>query len=89
MEELLKALAPLGVGGVLAGFIFWFNRKDANAHAEDWRGQSEMLLQVVKENTASNTSLQATTAALNAVIIGLQHDMTAREEWWRTHFPRV
>lgn len=87
--DLLKYLAPLGVGGVLAAFIFFYNRKDANAHAEAWRGQSEMLMQIVKENTASNTNLQATTAALNSVITGLQRDMAGREEWWRSHFPRV
>lgn len=89
MEELLKALAPLGVGGVLAGFIFWFNRKDANDHAKAWQGQTEILLQVVKENTASNVTLQNTTASLNLTICGLQRDMSAREEWWRTHFPHV
>lgn len=87
--DFVKFLATMGVGGIIAGLIFFFYRKDANSHAEAWQGQSEMLLQVVKENTASNTSLQATTAALNTVITGLQRDMTAREEWWRTHFPRV
>jgi hypothetical protein len=94
--DLLKYLAPLGVGGILAAFIFWFNRKDSNDNAKKiaeyaaaWQGQSQLLLQVVKENTASNTSLQATTAALQSVITGLQRDMAEREAWWRGHFPRA
>lgn len=53
----LEFLAPLGVGGILAGVIFWFYRKDANAWQESWKGQSVILVQVVKENTAAITAL--------------------------------
>lgn len=28
MEELLKLLSPFGIGGILAGFIFWYYRQD-------------------------------------------------------------
>ena len=28
MEDLIKVLSPLGVGGVLAGLMFWFYRQD-------------------------------------------------------------
>ena len=28
MEELLKLLSPMGVGGILAGMMFWFYRQD-------------------------------------------------------------
>jgi hypothetical protein len=86
--EFVKFLATMGTGGIIAGLVFFFYRKDSLDHAKTWQGQSEMLLQVVKENTASNTSLQATTAALNGVILGLQRDMAAREVWWRDHFPK-
>lgn len=87
--EFLKYFATLGVGGVLAGFIFWFYRKDSNEHAKAWQGQSEMLVQVVRENTAAITSLQATTTSLQGAIGGLQKEMSERESWWRSHFPRV
>ena len=55
--EMFKMLAPLGVGGVLAAIIFGMYRKDAREWQESWKGQSQMLLQVVKENTAAVTSL--------------------------------
>lgn len=55
--ETLKALAALGVGGILAGTIFMIYRKDSIQWQEAWKGQSAMLLQVVKENTAAVTAL--------------------------------
>ena len=63
--EFLKWLATLGVGGVLAGFIFHFYRKDVRAYTEQWRGQSELLVTVVKENTSSNTKLVTVIDALH------------------------
>lgn len=55
--EMFKMLAPLGVGGVLAAIIFGMYRKDAREWQESWKGQSQMLLQVVKENTGAITAL--------------------------------
>lgn len=50
-------LATLGVGGVLAGVMFMFYRKDVRQFTELWKVQSEMLMVVVKENTSSNVTL--------------------------------
>ena len=58
-QETLKLLAPLGVGGILAGIMFVIYRKDAIQWQEAWKGQSQMLVQVVKENTAAVTALIA------------------------------
>lgn len=55
--EALKWLASLGVGGVIAGGMFLVYRKDALAWQQAWKGQSEMLVQVIKENTAAITEL--------------------------------
>ncbi len=55
--DTLKWLASLGVGGVLAGGMFLVYRKDMKVNSEAWRGQSEMLMVVVKENTAAITAL--------------------------------
>jgi hypothetical protein len=49
----------LGVGGVLAAFMFVFYRKDLQQYTELWKLMSEQLTNVVKENTASNTRLIA------------------------------
>lgn len=53
--EFIKWLATLGVGGVLAGFMFAFYRKDVKTYTLMWQGQSEQLITVVKENTKAIT----------------------------------
>lgn len=55
--DLMKTLASLGVGGLLGGFIFMTYRKDSLSWQAAWKGQSEALLQVVKENTIAVTKL--------------------------------
>lgn len=66
MDEFLKTLPSLGVGGILAGIMFWWYRKDVEKYTEQWKGQSEALMQVVKDNTASNITL--------AVLVKSLHD---------------
>lgn len=58
-SEFAKWLITLGVGGVLAGFMFVFYRKDVQQYTELWKNMAEALMTVVKENTASNTKLIA------------------------------
>lgn len=55
--EFTKWLVTLGVGGILAAFMFTFYRKDVKQYTELWRTTAEQLVNVVKENTASNTRL--------------------------------
>ena len=55
--EFTKWLVTLGVGGVLAGFMFMFYRKDVKQYTELWRLTAEQLMDVVKDNTVSNTKL--------------------------------
>lgn len=54
----MKWLASLGVGGVLAWAMFMVYRKDAKEWHEAWKGQTQLLIQVVKENTAAVTALR-------------------------------
>lgn len=68
--EFVKWIATLGVGGVLAAFMFHFYRKDVKEYTDLWRGQSEILISVVKENTASNTKLVTVIEALHARLDG-------------------
>lgn len=63
--EFTKWLVTLGVGGILAAFIFSFYRKDIKAYTELWKSQTEMLLMVVKENTISNVKLTSAVEALH------------------------
>ena len=55
--DFVKWLTTLGIGGVLAGFMFMFYRKDVKQYTELWRTTAELLIITVKENTASNTKL--------------------------------
>ncbi len=55
--EFLKWIATLGVGGVLAGFMFLAYRKDIRQYTDLWKFTSDQLMLVIKENTASNTRL--------------------------------
>lgn len=57
--EFAKWLATLGVGGVLAGLMFMFYRKDVKQYTELWKTATDQLIIIVKENTTSNTRLIA------------------------------
>ena len=55
--EFTKWLATLGIGGVLAAFMFTFYRKDVKQYTELWKAATDQLIMVIKENTASNVKL--------------------------------
>jgi hypothetical protein len=57
--EFAKWLATLGVGGVLAGLMFMFYRKDIKQYTELWKTATDQMMGIVKENTSSNTRLIA------------------------------
>lgn len=57
--EFIQWLATLGVGGILAGFMFMFYRKDIKQYTELWKMTTEQLMEVVRDNTISNTKLIA------------------------------
>ena len=63
--EFLKWLSTLGVGGAIAGFMFLFYRRDVKAYTELWRGQSDQLIAVVKENTAASVKTGALVEAMH------------------------
>ena len=58
--ESLKFFATLGVGGILAGIIFWFYRKDMLGRQEYERQERAILLEAVKSNTAAMLSVNLT-----------------------------
>lgn len=62
--EFAQWLVTLGVGGVLAGFMFIFYRKDVKQYTELWKAQAvnmesliRFVTEVVLKNTESNTQL--------------------------------
>ena len=66
--EFVKWVATLGVGGVLAGMMFFVYRKDSKEAQSRWQGQSEMLMQVVKENTEAFTANAQIVASATVMI---------------------
>lgn len=63
--EFGRWLTTLGVGGVLAAFMFYFYRKDVKSYTELWKAQTEILITVVRENTKSNEHLIVLVDALH------------------------
>jgi hypothetical protein len=55
--EFIKWFSTLGIGGVLAGFIFIFYRKDIKQYTELWHITTEQLMSIIKDNTSSNIRL--------------------------------
>lgn len=68
-QETYKWLGSLGVGGLLAGMMFFYYRKDALQWQDAWRGQSQILIQMVKENTAATAGHTAALAANTAALV--------------------
>lgn len=56
-QEFVRWFTTLGIGGILAAFMFVFYRKDVQVYTDVWRSATEMLITVIKENTASNVKL--------------------------------
>lgn len=65
IQMLAPVLAPiLGAGGIVSIVMFFIYRKDALAFQESWREQAQerredtqMVVQVIKENTVAITAL--------------------------------
>jgi hypothetical protein len=61
-QEIVKFLAQLGVGGAIAGLLFFFYRKDMRSYTELWKTQADInsrmtdsMIVLVRENTAAFT----------------------------------
>lgn len=63
--EFAKWLITLGVGGVLAGFIFIFYRKDMKMYSQLWQDNTSILVNLVKDQIATNTKLISAVEALH------------------------
>lgn len=68
--EFVKYLSTLGVGGAIAGLLFMFYRKDVKTFTDQWKGQTEMTMRVLQDNTAAIT---ANTEVMRSVQHNLDH----------------
>ena len=62
-EEFVRFLLQLGLGGAMAGLLFFFYRKDVRSYTDLWQAQAKineaqtsLLLQIVKDNTAATVT---------------------------------
>lgn len=56
-KEIVNYLTTLGVGGAIAALMFIFYRKDVKQFTTLWETTANLLIVVIKENTASNVKL--------------------------------
>lgn len=71
VDPLVQWLSTLGVGGALAAIVLLFYRKDVKQYTDLWKTQSEMLMQVVQDNTRVITKLQTTVDTLSERLDGV------------------
>ena len=76
MDEIIKTFPALGVGGVLAGLMFYFYQKKETEHSkvleeiiDRQEGQVSLLVKVVSENTVVNTTLGVLVRSLHDHLI--------------------
>jgi cbb3-type cytochrome oxidase subunit 3 len=75
--ESIKFFATLGVGGILAGTIFWFYRKDMLGRNEYERQERAILLEAVKSNTAAMQSVKMALEHMDATLALLRERCAA------------
>lgn len=81
-DPTLEKYVSLGVGGILAGTIFYFYRQLVNQTADravqnlvDSREQTSLVLKVVQENSAVSAGLQTMVTSLHGAL-----DLMIREQ---------
>ncbi len=77
--------ATLGVGGVVAAFMFMFYRRDVKQYTELWQKQSEQnalvlkqVIEVIRDNTVALTKVVTTVDSLHRRLDGT-HAFPQRE----------
>lgn len=66
--ELFKVVAPLGVGGVLAGVIFWFYHREFVRKVGTEREDRQQLIGVVAQNARVGETMAHAIRGLTAAV---------------------
>lgn len=71
-QKQIEWFATLGVGGVVAAFMFMYYRRDVKYYTDLWKDQAnqnraviEQMLGIIRENTAALTKLTAVVDSLH------------------------
>lgn len=80
--EFVKFLGSLGVGGVIAGGLFFFYRRDVKSYTDLWKIMSEQLLLVVKESAEASRAVAVAITQNTEVVKSLHRrlDKIERED---------
>ena len=78
--EFTKWLITLGVGGILAGFMFVFYRKDVKQFTDLWKSTTDLLMTVIKENTASQVRNSESNVRLIALLESVERNQLRKED---------
>lgn len=70
--ELLKALAPLGVGGILAAVIFWFYHRAFMNERAGREIRSRALLETLTANSKAMEQVAQAVQSLSAAVQGFE-----------------
>lgn len=71
VDALTQYLTQLGATGIIAAIIFFFYRRDFLKTNDTLKQQNDLLILVVRENSASNASLIASNVTLTSAVEAL------------------
>lgn len=78
-NEFIKWLATLGVGGAIAGLIFFFYRKDVRSYTDLWKETASMLTTALKESTAAHVDNSATNREMISLLRAVHRRLDAEQ----------
>jgi len=78
--EFTKWLITLGVGGILAGFMFVFYRKDVKQFTDLWKSTTDLLMNVIKENTAAQVKNSESNYRLISLLESVERNQLRKED---------
>jgi hypothetical protein len=70
-NDFLRAIAGLGVGGMLAGVIFLMYRKDVKSYTELWKNATTMLIDALNKSTAAHVENTASNREMSSLLRAL------------------
>lgn len=89
-QKQIEWFATLGVGGVVAAFMFMYYRRDVKYYTELWKEQAEanrevisQMLRVIQDNTSALTKLVTVVDSLHRrldIVKGSRNNYQEREQ---------
>jgi hypothetical protein len=78
--EILKLLSPLGVGGILAGVVFYFYRRDVLNGSKALANSRDLLMENVIKNTEAITEFRLAVKENTEILKSIKDFYLARRD---------